>query len=90
MEILSARFERRETPLGFATSRPYGTRSRLHEKGLFFSFVHRTQQGLNALNTKGELVVPRKTIALGVIPGCQPLGIAHYSLRQQQKSTRET
>lgn len=48
-EVLSARFERRETTLGLTISRSIWTRFALHERGLFFSFVHRTQQGLNAL-----------------------------------------
>lgn len=86
---MSARFERRETTLGFATCRSIRTRSGLHERGLFFSFVHRTQQGLNALKTKGELLAPGDK-HFGCHPRVSARWNAHYSLREQQKNTRET
>lgn len=57
--------------MGLETTRSTWTSSGLYERGLFFSFVHRTQQGLNALKTEGELLSPQKTIALGIILGCQ-------------------
>lgn len=72
---MSRRFKIREAALGLVISRSMCTRSGLYKRGLLFPFVHRTQQGLNALKTKGEFLAPLRKTALGVILWCQHIGM---------------
>ena len=72
---MSRWFKIRETALGLVISRSICPGSGLHKRGLFFPFVHRTQQGLNALKTKGEFLAPLRKTALDVILWCQHVGM---------------
>ena len=65
----------REITLGLVISSSICTGSGLYERGLFFPFVHRIQQGLNALKTKGELLAPLRMTPLDVIPWCHHPGM---------------
>ena len=65
----------REITLGLVISTSICTGSGPCERGLFFPFVHRIQQGLNALKTKWKLLAPLRMTALDVIPWCHHPGM---------------